>query len=91
VKYVSVVKYGASMMSSKLAADLTMKSGQSTREGLRTIQIAAVAAAGSASLAIDSAPLRPQFRFPDLVVRSSKIRSVIATPKSLFALITVQR
>jgi hypothetical protein len=49
------VKYRASMTRSAFVA---MKGGQSTWEGLRTIQIAAVfAAAGSASLAADSAPL----------------------------------
>ena len=83
-----VLMTGVSMTRIALVAQ---KSGRSIFESLKTNYIVvAVAAAGSASLALDSAPQPPSFRFPDVVVRSSEIHSVIATRKSLLASITVR-
>src|SRR6267154_2287154 len=42
-------------------------------------------------IVLDSAPLPPQFRFPDVVVPSSGIPFVIATQRSLLASINVGR
>ena len=82
---------GASM---KGSASVALKGGRSTWEGLKTIQVAALvvaaAAAGTSSLGVDSAPLPPSFRLPNVAARSSEIHSGIVAQKSLLALITVR-
>jgi hypothetical protein len=78
-----------------VALVVTVMVGRSTSEGVKVTRVAAafavaVAVAGSASgsLAVDSAPVPPCFRFPNVAVRSSEIQSVIATQNSLLVLIT---
>lgn len=76
--------------STKRSALVALQVGRRTWKDLKKIQVAAAPAAGSVSFAIDSAPLAPQFRFPNFAVCPSEIYSVIASDKPLPALITVR-
>ena len=67
-------------MAAEKSAVVAPRAGRSTSEGLKKIRFGD-AAAGSPAFAVDS--LLPQFRFPNVAVRSSGVDSVTAAQNAL--------